>query len=410
MLMRPAPRRRASCRVSPLGLDLRAARRAARRARACRSARSRRRALSAGSKPCPSSSITAATAARLPREQDADVPRARVLDDVRERLLHDPVERGLDLGRKALVRERRLEVDRDPGLLARTSSVSRSSAAHEAEVVERLRPKLDGEPAHVLQRRDDQLAQLDAAAARESASSSFSSSDLRPSRIEVSACPVSSCSSRARRRRSSSCASTTRRSASRAMRSERSTATAAREAKVSARRRSLSVKRASLPSLSCSCDHADRAAADEQRHPKPRAAPDQARDLVVHLGIVEQRVAPLALAALEHAPALRCRPRNRLRRGSASPPSPATAAKRSSSAAAREEHGDERARRAARAAAARSGRAAGRGRSRCRARCRPRSATRAAATTASPPRRGVRSRSRPPPGSRAAPRAPGLPR
>ena len=70
-----------------------------------------------------------------------------------------------------------------------------------------------------------------------------SSTCFRPSRIEVSAWPVSSCSSRASRARSSSCPSTTRRRESRATRSARSTATEARAANVSARRRSSSVKR-----------------------------------------------------------------------------------------------------------------------------------------------------------------------
>ena len=60
------------------------------------------------------------------------------------------------------------------------------------------------------------------------------------------------------------------------------------------------------------CEHADRAAADEQRHPKARASAHQARGLVVHVGVVEQRVHTLALASLEHAPRLRCRPGNRL--------------------------------------------------------------------------------------------------
>ena len=72
-----------------------------------------------------------------------------------------------------------------------------------------------------------------------------SSTDFSPSVTDVSRCPVSSWSSRASRRRSTSCAATTRCTASRATRCERSTATAAREAKVSARRRSSSEKRAS---------------------------------------------------------------------------------------------------------------------------------------------------------------------
>ena len=89
-----------------------------------------------------------------------------------------------------------------------------------------------------------------ARAARAGWSASASSSGFSPSRIEVSACPVSSWSSRASRWRSSSCACTTRRTASRATRCDSSTATAARAANVSASRKSSSVKRGSGPSLS----------------------------------------------------------------------------------------------------------------------------------------------------------------
>ena len=42
----------------------------------------------------------------------------RVLDDVRQRLLHDAIERGLHLRRKPLVAETRLEADVDLRLVA----------------------------------------------------------------------------------------------------------------------------------------------------------------------------------------------------------------------------------------------------------------------------------------------------
>ena len=45
-----------------------------------------------------------------------------------------------------------------PGLLAERLGQP-LERRHEAEVVEHLRPQLDREPAHVLQRRDDELAQ-----------------------------------------------------------------------------------------------------------------------------------------------------------------------------------------------------------------------------------------------------------
>jgi hypothetical protein len=51
-------------------------------------------------------------------EEDADAARARVLRDVRERLLDDPVERRLDLRRQPLVRKPRLELDVEAALLA----------------------------------------------------------------------------------------------------------------------------------------------------------------------------------------------------------------------------------------------------------------------------------------------------
>ena len=51
-----------------------------------------------------------------------------MLDDVRQRLLHDPVERRLDLARQPLVAEPRLELDARARSARRTSSTSRSSA------------------------------------------------------------------------------------------------------------------------------------------------------------------------------------------------------------------------------------------------------------------------------------------
>ena len=119
----------------------------------------------------------------------------------------------------------------------------------ETEVVERLRSQLHRESPHVLKRRDDERAQV----RRQPSPSSpgVPPRQRRPSRIEVSACPVSSCSSRASRRRSTSCPETTRRSESRATRRERSTAIAARFANCSARRRSALLKRGSRPILSC---------------------------------------------------------------------------------------------------------------------------------------------------------------
>ena len=134
--------------------------------------------------------------------------------------------------------------------------------------------------------------------------------------IEVSVCPVSSWSSRASRRRSTSCAATTRCTASRATRSERSTATAAREANVSASRRSSSEKRTSRPpDLVVGRDHADRAVADDERHPEARPGREPAVEVVVdRAGRVG--VGALAAAAAEHRAATRFPPAGRARRGS----------------------------------------------------------------------------------------------
>ena len=168
-----------------------------------------------------------------------------------ERLLHDAVERRLDLRRKAL--RRRAPTRRRPrcspcslddvSRAARAPARGRSRRAPRAAA----RRRAGGRPAASRRRaRGARPPRLGRRRCRLASSSAFS-----PSRIDVSAWPVSSCSSRASRARSSSCASTTRRSASRLTRSERSTATAARAASDSASRTSSSVKRDVAPSLSC---------------------------------------------------------------------------------------------------------------------------------------------------------------
>src|SRR4051794_16398571 len=88
-----------------------------------------------------------------------------MLGDVRERLLHDPVERRLDLGWQALFAEGGAEVDLHPALLAEGRRQV-LDGRHEAEVVERARPQLEREAADVLQRRDDELPQAGGGLAR----------------------------------------------------------------------------------------------------------------------------------------------------------------------------------------------------------------------------------------------------
>ena len=94
---------------------------------------------------------------------------SRVLGDVGERLLDDPVERGLDLGRQPVVADGRLEVDRDPRLLGERLA-SRSSAGTRPKSSSACGPKLDREPADVLQRRRRAAAAAPAAASRASSS------------------------------------------------------------------------------------------------------------------------------------------------------------------------------------------------------------------------------------------------
>ena len=82
-----------------------------------------------------------------------------MLHDVRQRLLHDAVERRLDVARQALRVEPGLEVDRQPGLF--TVGVREPlESRDEAEVVERARAQLDGEAPDVLERCHQRLPQL----------------------------------------------------------------------------------------------------------------------------------------------------------------------------------------------------------------------------------------------------------
>ena len=141
-------------------------------------------------------------------------PAPAVLDDVRERLLDDPVERRLDLARAAARRRAASRGRRARPLCSRNVARSRSMAG--------TRPKsssADGRSSTASRRTSCSVettsSRSDATASRASSVSAACSSGFRPSRIDVSAWPVSSCSSRASRARSSSWASTTRRTASR---------------------------------------------------------------------------------------------------------------------------------------------------------------------------------------------------
>ena len=199
-----APRPRASCR-RPGATRSRAGRRPGPAARACRSRPTPLRAH--GSRVEAGSVVLDHRRHRglASRERDADVVRVRVLDDVRQRLLHDPVERR-SRPRSAAASRRAPSGSRPESPTARrTSSISRSSAG--------TRPKSSSTAGRssTARRRTSWSALTTssrscARSARAGWSASASSSGFSPSRIEVSACPVSSWSSRASRWRSSSCA------------------------------------------------------------------------------------------------------------------------------------------------------------------------------------------------------------
>ena len=94
--------------------------------------------------------------ARAAGEHDADRARLRVLDDVRQRLLHDPIERRLDVVREP-VADAGLELDPHSRLLGEGLAQA-LERGDEPEVVQRLRAQLHREPADVVERLDDLLA------------------------------------------------------------------------------------------------------------------------------------------------------------------------------------------------------------------------------------------------------------
>ena len=122
-----------------------------------------------------------------------------MLRDVRQRLLHDAVERRLDLRREAGQRR---------GVASTSTAIPVCSAErlcqplerrYEAEVVERL-GRSSTARRRTLWSVSTTCSRSSAAAARAASAVSASSTRFRPSRIEVSAWPVSSWSSRASRR------------------------------------------------------------------------------------------------------------------------------------------------------------------------------------------------------------------
>ena len=111
--------------------------------------------------------------------------------------------------------------DRDAGAVCATAVAERQQRALQAELVERLRAQPPGDHAHVLgacARRLPQLLEVAAQLLRHAARRASRCAGRRP----VSTWPISSCSSRAIRRRSASCAASARRPLSRRSPSSRS--------------------------------------------------------------------------------------------------------------------------------------------------------------------------------------------
>ena len=79
-----------------------------------------------------------------------------MLDDVGQGLLHDSVERGLDLGGEPQIAELVLQIDVEACVLSKHVHQALDRRA-ETEVVERGGTQLNCEPPDVLKRRDDQL-------------------------------------------------------------------------------------------------------------------------------------------------------------------------------------------------------------------------------------------------------------
>ena len=242
----------------------------------------------------------------LSLEQDADPAGLRVLDDVRQRLLHDAVERGFGLARQPLVAEARLEIDPQAALLAERLCEP-LHGRHQPEVVERGRPQLDREPPDVLQgRRRRARAPTRRRRALSSARPPARSASGRAGSTSAPG-PSRRGAARASRARSSSCASTTRRT--------RIAADALREVDRDRRPGRERLRQAQvvlaeggrLALLVVRDHHADRPPAGDERHEQSRANTEPPRRLLVDLGVVQHRVDALAAAALQDASRLRAR-------------------------------------------------------------------------------------------------------
>ena len=209
-----------------------------------------------------------------PGHDDADAGRLRVLRHVRQRLLHDPVERGLDLGRRGARESRFVWMSTAIPVCSPKASASRSSAGARPKsssalgrsstasrrtswsVVDDLLAQLRGRRA----RRLGELRLLDALQAEQDRGQRLAGLVVELAREPRGArAPAPRPPGAARRGRP-------------ARRGRRPRPRA--RAKVSARRRSSSVKRGSAPELVVRGDHADRAG---RRRSSARRAPSAGR-------------------------------------------------------------------------------------------------------------------------------------
>ena len=122
------------------------------------------RASSSASKPWPSSSIERRSPSAAAHEQDADSLRAGVLDDVRHRLLHDPVQRRLDLGGRRSSPSRDSSSTAIPVASVKVST-SRSSAATRPKSSSAFGRSSTASRRTSCKRRHDELAQASPSAA-----------------------------------------------------------------------------------------------------------------------------------------------------------------------------------------------------------------------------------------------------
>ena len=238
-------------------------------------------------------------------EDDADRARLGVLDDVRQRLLHDPVERRLDVARQP-VADVRLEVDAHPGLLG--EGVAQAlERRDEAEVVERLRPQLDREAADVVQRLHDLLAhggeRFGALLAAPRLLDRLEAEQHRGQLLAGLVVELAREPAPLELLRLDHAAQRVARDARGEVDGDRGPR---REGLGEAQVVVGEARVGALPVVGD--DHADRPLAGDERDVEAAARAEPPGGVLVDLGIVDERVDPLGPAPLEHAAALRRRP------------------------------------------------------------------------------------------------------